>query len=103
MIFYFGFILMVLNEGFVILRHVIPYFAEKRQQLINRYGVRWQYTHSLLDTLWIVLIVLGFAWDFQNWRTYLTWLLGFWGLVGMFYLTVFWDRMSVFWDRMFRK
>jgi hypothetical protein len=94
MIFYFGFILMVLNEGFVILRHAIPYLAEKRQQLINRYGVRWQYTHSLLDTLWIVLIVLGFAWDFQNWRTYLAWLLGFWGLVGMFYLTVFWDRMS---------
>jgi hypothetical protein len=50
-----------------------------------------------------VLIVLGFVWDFQNWRTYLAWLLGFWGLVGMFYLTVFWDRMSVFWDRMFRK
>ena len=93
MIFYFGFILMVLNEGFVILRHAIPYVAEKRQQLINRYGVRWQYTHSLLDTLWIVLIVLGFAWDFQNWRTYLTWLLGFWGLVGVFYISVFWDRM----------
>jgi hypothetical protein len=72
---------------------VIPYFAEKRQQLINRYGVRWQYTHSLLDTLWIVLIVLGFAWDFQNWKTYATCLAVFWGLVGMLYLSVFWDRM----------
>lgn len=93
MIFYFGFLLMVLNQGFVILRHVIPYVAHRRQQLINRYGSRWQHTHSLLDTLWIALIVLGFVWEFHNWRVYLTWLLGFWALVGIMYLTVFWDRM----------
>ena len=93
MIFYFGFVLMIINEGFVILRHVIPYFAEKRQQLIDLYGVRWHYTHSLLDTLWIFLIILGFVWDFQNWKTYATCLAVFWGTVGIFYISVFWDRL----------
>ena len=34
MLFWIGFIVMVLNEGFVIMRHVHPWFARKREALM---------------------------------------------------------------------
>ena len=40
-IFWIGFTIMVLNEGFVIMRHVHPWFARKRQHLIDTLGDRW--------------------------------------------------------------
>ena len=36
MIFWIGFTVMVLNEGFVIMRHVSPWFARRREALIAR-------------------------------------------------------------------
>jgi len=93
MLFFIGFTLMVLNEGFVILRHAVPYLAELRLKLIQRYGSKWQITHSILDILWVVLIALAFILDLHKWKTYLTWILGFWIFVGVFYLTVFWDKI----------
>ena len=60
MIFWVGFIIMFLNEGFVMMRHVSPFFAEQRDKLIERFGEGWQYFHGLLDYLWVIVVVLGF-------------------------------------------
>ena len=38
MIFWIGFTVMVLNEGFVIMRHVSPWFAKRREELISKFG-----------------------------------------------------------------
>ncbi len=51
---------MFLNEGFVIMRHVHPWFAAKRESLIVYLGRYWKVTHSIADTLWIVLIAYGY-------------------------------------------
>ena len=59
MIFYIGFTLMFLNEGFVMMRHVSPLFAQIREELIKDFGDTWQKIHSTLDWLWILFVVLG--------------------------------------------
>ena len=53
MIFWLGFTIMVLNEGFVIMRHVHPWFAKKRDHLIETYGKKWKRFHATLDYMWI--------------------------------------------------
>jgi len=59
MIFFIGFTLMFLNEGFVMMRHVSPLFAQIREELIKDFGDNWQKIHSTLDWLWILFVVLG--------------------------------------------
>ena len=39
-IFIIGFLIMFFNEGFVIMRHVSPWFADKRKLLHEKYGVQ---------------------------------------------------------------
>ena len=69
---------MVLNEGFVMMRHVSPLFAQIRQELIKDFGSRWQQIHSTLDWLWIVLIGIG-LWISVGHRVGELWSLGvFW-------------------------
>ena len=38
MIFWIGFTLMALNEGFVMMRHVSPFFDKLRKKVIKRLG-----------------------------------------------------------------
>jgi len=83
MIFWIGFTVMVLNEGFVIMRHVHPWFANKRQELIVRLGDKWKRIHGFLDYTWIGGITLGIILDFANWKLYATVLGGFWGFVAV--------------------
>ena len=52
--------LMFLNEGFVMMRHVSPFFARQRDKLIERFGDGWQYFHGIVDYLWVIVVVLGF-------------------------------------------
>ena len=59
MIFWIGFIVMVLNEGFVIMRHVSPWFARRREALIARFGSGFRKFHSTLDWVWLSLVTLG--------------------------------------------
>tara|TARA_B100001094_G_scaffold200837_1_gene194875 strand:+ start:2168 stop:2485 length:318 start_codon:yes stop_codon:yes gene_type:complete len=59
MIFFIGFTLMFINEGFVMMRHVSPLFAQIREELIKDFGDTWQKIHSTLDWLWILFVVLG--------------------------------------------
>ena len=83
MIFWLGFTIMVLNEGFVIMRHVHPWFAKKRDHLIETYGPKWKRFHATLDYMWIAGVSLGFILDLQNWKIYASALLIFWGIVGL--------------------
>ena len=84
MIFWLGFTIMVLNEGFVIMRHVHPWFAEKRDHLIETYGPKWKRFHATIDYMWIAGVSLGFILDLQNWKLYASALIIFWGIVGLF-------------------
>ena len=70
MIFWIGFTIMVLNEGFVIMRHVHPWFAKKRDHLIATYGKKWKRIHATLDYTWIAGVGLGIALDLSNWKLY---------------------------------
>ena len=59
---------MVLNEGFVIMRHVHPWFANKRDQLIAKHGSKWKKFHATLDYVWIGGVSIGILIDFSNWK-----------------------------------
>ncbi len=60
MIFWIGFTLMVLNEGFVMMRHVSPFFDNLRKKVIKRLGdKRWYRLHGTLDYTWIFLVTIG--------------------------------------------
>jgi hypothetical protein len=84
MIFWIGFTVMVLNEGFVIMRHVHPWFANKRDYLIATYGAKWKKFHATLDYVWIGGVSLGIMIDISNWRLYATVLATFWSVVAVF-------------------
>ena len=83
MLFWIGFIVMVLNEGFVIMRHVHPWFARKREALMAKYGSNWKRFHAALDYVWIGGVTLGIAVDIANWKLYFTVLMTFWTVVGV--------------------
>jgi hypothetical protein len=51
---------MFFNEGFVMMRHVSPWFARRRQGFIDRFGANiWYRFHGTLDYLWMGLVTLG--------------------------------------------
>jgi len=83
MIFWIGFTVMVLNEGFVIMRHVHPWFANKRDHLIATYGAKWKKFHATLDYVWIGGVSLGIMIDIANWKLYATVLATFWSVVAI--------------------
>ena len=59
MIFWIGFIIMFLNEGFVMMRHVSPWFAKQRDNLIEKYGDGWQTFHGIVDYVWVIVVAWG--------------------------------------------
>ena len=82
--FALGYTIMFLNEGFVILRHVSPWFAHKRKLLHERFGrERIKRIHGLTDWTWILLIALGYWLDFANWKTYTVLLAVYWGTIAV--------------------
>ena len=83
MIFWIGFTVMVLNEGFVIMRLHNPWFAQKRDYLIETYGKNWKRFHATLDYVWIGGVTLGIAVDIANWKLYFAVLATFWSVVGV--------------------
>ena len=84
MIFWIGFMVMVLNEGFVIMRHVHPWFARKREALMQKYGAKWKKFHATLHYVWIGGVTIGIAIDIDNWKLYATVLATFWTVVAVF-------------------
>ena len=81
MIFWIGFFIMVLNEGFVMMRHVSPWFAKQRDNLRHKYGKGWQTFHGMVDYIWVILVTLGFIFSpFRGVHLYVFicfWLLAF--------------------------
>ena len=60
MIFWIGFTLMFFNEGFVMMRHVSPWFSKQRQKFIDKYSANvWYRFHGTLDYTWIGLVTIG--------------------------------------------
>ena len=60
MIFWIGFTLMFFNEGFVMMRHVSPWFGKQRDKFIDKYGANtWYRFHGTLDYTWIGLVTIG--------------------------------------------
>ena len=60
MIFWIGFTVMFFNEGFVMMRHVSPWFAKQRDKIMNRLGDKlWWRLHGTLDYTWMGLVGLG--------------------------------------------
>lgn len=85
---------MILNEGFVILRHVSPYLANKRDQLIKKYGKKWKWFHGAMDTVWIGLVVIGFLLDLANWKRNLLIFGTIWGIVAIYYIPVIYKKIK---------
>ena len=60
MIFWIGFFVMFFNEGFVMMRHVSPWFGRQRDKIIDKYGANtWYRFHGTLDYTWMGLVTLG--------------------------------------------
>ena len=82
--FTIGYLIMFFNEGFVIMRHVHPWFKRKREQLHKRFGEKKvKRIHGLTDWTWIGLIALGYYMDMENWKLYTTLLAVYWGTVAI--------------------
>lgn len=94
MIFYLGILIMVLNEGFVILRHVSPYLALKREQLIKKLGSRWKIFHSVMDVTWVSLVGIGFYLDLDNWKRNLIVFSTIWGIVIIYYVPILYKKFK---------
>ena len=83
LIFIIGYLTMVFNEGFVILRHLSKTMAKARQNLIKKYGKKWKIFHSTMDIVWVTFVLIGII--FSPYRElFIGMVLGFWLLVGIF-------------------
>ncbi len=78
MVFWIGFTLMFFNEGFVMMRHVSPFFDNLRKKVIKKLGENvWYRLHGTLDYTWIGLVTLGLIVN-SNRVAHLSILLIFW-------------------------
>ena len=92
MIFWIGFTLMVCNEGFVMMRHVSPWFSKQRQKFIDRYGANvWYRFHGTLDYTWIGLVTIGLIVN-SNRVLHIIALAIFWGLSFLVFYLPRWIR-----------
>ena len=79
MIFWIGFFVMFCNEGFVMMRHVSPWFSKQRDKFINKYGANvWYRFHGTLDYVWMILVGLGLI-LYPNRLFHIAVLTTFWG------------------------
>ena len=94
--FILGYTIMFFNEGFVIMRHVSPWFATKRKQLHNRFGKeKIKRIHGFTDWTWILLIALGIYLDLDNWSMYAVLVFAYWSAVAvMIYLPMLVRRLK---------
>ena len=82
--FWIGFTIMFFNESFVIMRHVSPWFAQKRKQLHDKFGrEKIKRIHGFTDWTWIIFIAIGYYLGFENWKLYSVLLGIYWGLIAI--------------------
>jgi len=83
---------MFFNEGFVMMRHVSPWFARRRQGFIDRFGANvWYRFHGTLDYLWMGLVTLGLIVNSHR-VLHLMVLLTFWTLAWLIFYLPRWIR-----------
>ena len=58
-LFYFGFIIMVINETPVVLRHVFRPAMNFRKNMEVKYGKKWHNWHKKIDYIWNIFLFLG--------------------------------------------
>jgi uncharacterized membrane-anchored protein len=59
-LFYLGIIILILNEGFVMLRHYSSKASTLLKSIKEKWGWKWLLLHSALDILWICLLIAGY-------------------------------------------
>ena len=92
MIFWIGFALMFFNEGFVMMRHVSPWFAKQRDKFISKCGANvWYRFHGTLDYTWIGLVTIGLIVN-SNRVLHIIALAIFWGLSFLVFYLPRWIR-----------
>ena len=92
MIFWIGFTVMFLNEGFVMMRHVSPWFARQRDKFIKKFGENiWYRFHGTLDYTWIGLVTIGLIVN-SNRILHIMALLTFWALSFLIFYFPRWIR-----------
>ena len=95
MIFWIGFTLMVLNEGFVMMRHVSPFFDKLRKKVIKRLGENlWYRLHGTLDYTWIGLVTLGLIVNSDR-LVHLYFVIAFWMFSFIIFYLPRWVRMDI--------
>ena len=79
MIFWIGLFVMFFNEGFVMMRHVSPWFGKQRDKFIDKYGANgWYRFHGTLDYVWMIFVGLGLIFN-PNRLFHIGVLATFWG------------------------
>ena len=86
-LFYLGLVILVLNEGFVMSRHYCSYLRKLREQIIEKYGLKWTVFHSSMDVLWLVWLFFGF-----DRAKHLNVLLGIMSIMILFYIPVLYKK-----------
>ena len=58
-LFFFGFLIMVINETPVVLRHVFKPAMDFRKKMESRFGDKWHYWHKIIDYFWNFFLFSG--------------------------------------------
>jgi len=83
---------MFLNEGFVMMRHVSPFFAKLRDKVMKKLGDKiWWRLHGTLDYTWIGLVTIGLIVN-SNRILHIMALLTFWALSFLIFYFPRWIR-----------
>ena len=59
-LFYLGIVILILNEGFVMLRHYSSKVSTLLKSIKEKWGWKWLLLHSALDILWVCLLIAGY-------------------------------------------
>ena len=86
---------MALNEGFVMMRHVSPFFDKLRKKVIKRLGENlWYRLHGTLDYTWIGLVTLGLIVNSDR-LVHLYFVIAFWMFSFIIFYLPRWVRMDI--------
>ncbi len=65
-LFFFGFLIMVINETPVVLRHVFKPAMDFRKKMESRFGDKWHYWHKIIDYFWNFFLFSGLLLSIGN-------------------------------------
>ena len=65
-LFYFGYLLMIINETPVVIRHIYKPAMDFRKRMELKYGNRWHYWHKIIDYVWNFFLFSGLVLSIGN-------------------------------------